>query len=63
MHFLRATVLHKALLAPNITVPPAYHPGIVVKDYCDSHRLKDNVHALTEAIIFAADRRSKYTVF
>lgn len=62
LHYLRATVLQKALRTPNVTVPSAYRPDMVVRDFCASHRLKESVHALTEAIIFAVDRRSKYCI-
>ena len=50
-------MLQKALSAPMVTVPRAIQPSIVVSDYCSSHRLQDNIRALTEAIIFAVDHR------
>lgn len=57
-YFLRATILQEAMLLPHVAVPPAIKPGTVVSDYCTSHRLKDSVEALTEAIIFAVDNNN-----
>ena len=61
-YLLRAIVLQDALMLPFITVPPKIRPANVVADYCNSHRLEDNVSALTEAIIFAVDKNCKLSV-
>ena len=61
-YFLRATILQEAILLPHIAVPHTIKPGTVVSDYCTAHLLKDNVEALTEAIIFAVDNNCKHIV-
>ena len=61
MYYVRAEVLHTALSSQLIAkhVPRDLNHGFVVSDYCESHRLEDNVTALTEAIIIAVDTHSK----
>ena len=57
MYNLRADILRKALGSSFHTVPVTLNYGMVVFDYCNSHRLKDSVKALTEAIMIAVDQR------
>lgn len=57
MYYVRGKVLRRALTAPLVTVPPELDFQNVILDYCESHRLKDSVKALTQAIIVAVDYR------
>lgn len=57
MYYMRGKVLREALTAPFVSVPPELNFQMVISDYCESHRLKDSVKALTQAIIVAVDYR------
>ena len=57
MYGLRAEILRRVLGSSLHTVPVTLNYGVVVLDYCNSHRLKDSVKALTEAIMIAVDHR------
>lgn len=57
VYFVRGEVLRLALTTQFFRVPPELNFKMVISDYCESHRLKDNVKALSQAIIVAVDHR------